>query len=162
MTSLDDCQHTPPPILTNWSIYINFKAQFCSSILIKTYLLLVAKSKNLEQLNGQMVQATTCTYYWSYLVVGGGEQLDRPNQRSLSIGGSITVLLVSSLTWLDLTKQHNMLLFVCSETFESKLVNLETSRQWYFPLVGCSLHKLMVLILVSNYLHIYIWKENCV
>ena len=34
--------------------------------------------------------------------------------------------LVSNLTGLDLAKLENMLLFVCSETVESKLVKQET------------------------------------
>ena len=46
---------------------------------------------------------------------------------TLTVGGRITVGLVSRLTGLDLIKQENMLLFVCSETTESKPVKLETS-----------------------------------
>ena len=41
--------------------------------------------------------------------------------------GSITVKLVSSLTRFDLTKEENMMVFVCSEAVEPKLVQLETS-----------------------------------
>ena len=48
-----------------------------------------------------------------------------PNQRTLSIGGMITVPLVSSLT--GLTRQENMLLFVCTETTESKQSKQEIS-----------------------------------
>ena len=39
----------------------------------------------------------------------------RPNQRTLTIGGRITVRLVSSLTRLELTNEWNMILFVFSE-----------------------------------------------
>ena len=35
-------------------------------------------------------------------------------QRTLTVGGRITVLLASSLTRLDLTNEENMLLFVCN------------------------------------------------
>ena len=49
-------------------------------------------------------------------------------QRTLTVGGSITVCLVSSLTRLDLTKYENMLLFVYSEAVESNLVKLGTSH----------------------------------
>ena len=48
-------------------------------------------------------------------------------QRTLTIGGRISVLVVSSLTGLDLTKHENMLLFVCTETTEPKPVKLKTS-----------------------------------
>ena len=50
------------------------------------------------------------------------------NQRTLTIRKNITVCLVCRFTRLDLTKQENMLLFLCSEAVESKLVKLETSR----------------------------------
>ena len=49
-------------------------------------------------------------------------------QRTLTIGGRITVQLVSSLTRLDLTKKENMLLFVLSEAVQSELDKLETSH----------------------------------
>ena len=49
-------------------------------------------------------------------------------QRSLTMGGSTTVQLVSTLTRLDLSSKENMLLFVGGETVDSKLVKLETSR----------------------------------
>ena len=49
-------------------------------------------------------------------------------QRTLTIGGRITVWLVSSLTRLDLTKKENMLLFVLSEAVQSELDKLETSH----------------------------------
>ena len=54
-------------------------------------------------------------------------------QRTLTVGGSITVCLVSSLTRLDLTKYENMLLFVYSEAVESNLVKLETSCTVILP-----------------------------
>ena len=40
------------------------------------------------------------------------------------------VLLVSSLTRQELTKKEQMLLFVCSEAIESKLVKLETGHRY--------------------------------
>ena len=49
------------------------------------------------------------------------------NQRTLTVGGSIIVRLVSSLTRLDLTNKEILLFLVCSEAPESKLVKLETS-----------------------------------
>ena len=50
-------------------------------------------------------------------------------QRTLAVGGRITVQLVSSLTRLDLTrKKICYFVFVPSEAVESKLVNLETSH----------------------------------
>ena len=36
-------------------------------------------------------------------------------QRTLAIGGRITVQLASSLTWLELTNEGNIILFVFSE-----------------------------------------------
>ena len=45
-------------------------------------------------------------------------------QRTLTVGGSITVLQVSSLTRLDFTKKENLLFFVCSETETSSTVIL--------------------------------------
>ena len=53
---------------------------------------------------------------------------NQSNQGTFIVGGRITVQLVSSLTRLDLTKEENMLFFVCSETAKSKLVKLR-----YFP-----------------------------
>ena len=47
-------------------------------------------------------------------------------QITLTVGGSVTVSLVSSLTRLDLTNKDIMLLFVFSEAVESKFVKLET------------------------------------
>ena len=47
--------------------------------------------------------------------------------------GSITVKLVSSLTRYDLTKEENMMVFVCSEAVEPKLVQLETSCSVILP-----------------------------
>ena len=41
-------------------------------------------------------------------------------QSTLTVGGSITVQLVSRLTGLDLNKQEIMLLLLCIETTESK------------------------------------------
>ena len=55
-------------------------------------------------------------------------------QRTLTVGGSITVCLASSLTRLDLINKQNMLLLVCSETVESKLLNLEASHTKILPL----------------------------
>ena len=43
-------------------------------------------------------------------------------QRPLTVRGSVTVLLVSSLTRLELTNKGNMLLLVCSEAVESNLL----------------------------------------
>ena len=52
----------------------------------------------------------------------------------LTVGGRITVRLVSSLTRLNLTKEeNNMLLFVSSEAVESKLVKLETCQTVILP-----------------------------
>ena len=48
--------------------------------------------------------------------------------RTITIGGRITVQLVSSLTRFDLTKGENMLLFVCSEAVVYKLVKLKTKH----------------------------------
>ena len=62
-----------------------------------------------------------------------------PNQRTLTIGGRITVPLVSSLT--GLTRQENMLLFVCTETTESKRVQQLTSYNDLFPYCKRSLPK---------------------
>ena len=47
-------------------------------------------------------------------------------QRTFTVEGRITVLLVSSLTRLTLIKEENMLLFVCREAVESRLGKLET------------------------------------
>ena len=58
---------------------------------------------------------------------------DGLHQTTLTAGGRITVRLVSSLTRQDLTQKENMLLFLCSEAVESKLVKLETSRTVIFP-----------------------------
>ena len=57
-------------------------------------------------------------------------------QRTLTIGGRITVQLVSSLTRLDLTKKENMLLFVLSEAVQSELDKLETSFKGESSLIG--------------------------
>ena len=57
-------------------------------------------------------------------------------QRTLTVGGMITVQLVSSLKRLDLTNKENMLLFVYSEA-----VKLETSSTVILPPYSeCSLH----------------------
>ena len=56
--------------------------------------------------------------------------------RKLTIEGMITVQLVSSLTRLDFTSKESMLLFVCSEAVDSKLVKLETSRTVILPQRG--------------------------
>ena len=58
----------------------------------------------------------------------GGSPLNCKGREDSPVGGHITVQLVSSLLRLDLTKEENMLFFVCSEAVESKLVKLETSR----------------------------------
>ena len=58
-------------------------------------------------------------------------------QRTLTVGGMITVQLVSSLKRLDLTNKENMLLFVYSEA-----VKLETSSTVILPPYSeCSLHR---------------------
>ena len=44
------------------------------------------------------------------------------NQRTLTLGKRITEL--------DFTKQENLLLFVCTETTESKPIRLETSHKY--------------------------------
>ena len=61
------------------------------------------------------------------------EGLQILHQRTLTIVGSVTVQLVSSLTRLDLTNKENILFFVCSEAAESKLVILGTSRTVILP-----------------------------
>ena len=59
--------------------------------------------------------------------------------KTLTVGGRITVQLVSSSKRLELTKKENVLLFVCSATVESKLVKLDTSSTVIlFACVGCS------------------------
>ena len=55
------------------------------------------------------------------------------NQRTLSVGKSIDVRLVSSLARLDLTIKENVRLIVCSEAVESKLDKLETSQTVILP-----------------------------
>ena len=50
------------------------------------------------------------------------------NQRTLTLGGNITVRLVSTLTGTD--QNDNMLLIVWSEAIESTLAKLETSRSF--------------------------------
>ena len=62
-----------------------------------------------------------------------GSSDDRLYQRTLAVGGRITVWLVSSLSRLDLTKKEKMLLLVFSEANESKLVRLETSCTVILP-----------------------------
>ena len=58
----------------------------------------------------------------------------------LNVGGRITVRLVSILTLLDLTKQENIMLFVCAETTQCKPVKQETSCTVILPIYGqCSL-----------------------
>ena len=54
-------------------------------------------------------------------------------QRTLTIGGRITVWLVSSLTRLELTNERNIILFVFSEAVKCNLVKLETSRTVILP-----------------------------
>ena len=53
--------------------------------------------------------------------------------RTLIVWGRITVQLVSSLTRLDLTSEAYVLLFVCSEAVESKLVKPVTSHRVLHP-----------------------------
>ena len=55
------------------------------------------------------------------------------NQRTLTVGGSITVQLVSSLTSVKLTNEGNIILFVCSEAVKCNLVKLETSHTVMLP-----------------------------
>ena len=57
----------------------------------------------------------------------GAMRFHQVGQKRLTIGGRITVWLVSSLTILDMPKEENMI-FVCSEAVESNLVKLETSH----------------------------------
>ena len=52
--------------------------------------------------------------------------------KRLTVGGRITVQLVSDLTRLDMVNEEKMF-FVCSEAVESKLVKLETSRTVILP-----------------------------
>ena len=61
----------------------------------------------------------------------------------------ITLQPVSSLTRLDLTKEENMLFFVCSEEAESKLVKLEASHSVILPptvSVLCFMHSFVKMI----------------
>ena len=63
---------------------------------------------------------------------------------TLTIGERITARLVSNLTWLDLTKDENMFIFVRSGEVERNLVRLETSCTVFLsPMVSvlCSSHK---------------------
>ena len=53
--------------------------------------------------------------------------------RTLIVWGRITVQVVSSLTRLDLTSEAYVLLFVCSEAVESKLVKPVTSHRVLLP-----------------------------
>ena len=62
-----------------------------------------------------------------------GSSDDRLYQRTLAVGGRMTLWLVSSLSRLDLTKKEKMLLLVFSEANESKLVRLETSCTVILP-----------------------------
>ena len=66
-------------------------------------------------------------------------------QRTLTVGGSITVRLVSSLTRMSFTKKENMWLLLSGEAVESKLVKLVTGCSYSeTSLIGeCSLHDLM-------------------
>ena len=54
-------------------------------------------------------------------------------QRTLTVGGKITVRLVSSLTRLELTNEGNVILFVFSEAVKYNLVKLETSCTVMLP-----------------------------
>ena len=58
---------------------------------------------------------------------------NQSNQRTFTVGGRITVWLVSSSTELGVTKQENKLLFACTKTTESKPVKLDTSRTVILP-----------------------------
>ena len=53
------------------------------------------------------------------------------NQITLAIWESFNVQLVSSLSTVDLTNNENILLFVCSEAVESKLLKLATRDHYY-------------------------------
>ena len=55
------------------------------------------------------------------------------DQRTLTVGGRITVRLVSSLTRLELTNEGNKILFVVSEAVYCNLVKLETSWTVMLP-----------------------------
>ena len=59
--------------------------------------------------------------------------MNKPIQTTLTIGERITVWLISFLTRLDLTEELNMVSFVCSETVQSNMVKLETSRTVIIP-----------------------------
>ena len=62
----------------------------------------------------------------------GCTKCDQIRQRTLTVGGRITVHLVSSLTRLDLTEDEKMF-FVCPEAAESKLLKLETIHTVKLP-----------------------------
>ena len=70
-------------------------------------------------------------------------------QRTLTVGGRITVRLVSSLTRLELTNEGNIILFVFSESVLCNLVKLETSCTLCSPNGECSL--LWVNVLESSW-----------
>ena len=57
----------------------------------------------------------------------------RSDQRTLTVGGSFTVQLVSSLTRLKLTSEGNIILFVFSEAVYCNLVKLETNCTVMLP-----------------------------
>ena len=61
------------------------------------------------------------------MTAGKKEIMKYIGQRTLTVGGRITVQMPSRLTRLALTKKENMMLFVSSEAVESKLIKLETS-----------------------------------
>ena len=67
-------------------------------------------------------------------------------KRTLTVGGRITECLVSSLTRLDLTKEETMLLFVCCEAVESKLVKVETVQ-------GCIMKLSPIVSVFCTWLH---------
>ena len=84
----------------------------------------------------------------------GAMRFHQVGQKRLTIGGRITVWLVSSLTRLDLTKNENMLLFVCCEAIESKLVKLETSHTVIlFPKLSFLCEVTCVVILLGQAIH---------
>ena len=80
-----------------------------------------------------------------------------PNRVRLAREYSLEGSQVSSLSRLDLTKEENMLFFVCSEAAESKLVKLETSHTVILPPNGeCSLVK----VFGSNKPHWFIFQKQ--
>ena len=77
-------------------------------------------------------------------------------QRTHTLGGRITIHLVSSLTRLDLTKPQNMLLITCTETTEYKPIKLEASHTNILPPKVTVLCFILYLLtcLDTNYEHL--------